>query len=623
VPPNSPSLPNWGKLLGRTAAGKRANDQQIFGRKAFFPIFVAMPGVLRRGSDFFPRNIRIPRHQSKNMLQMLRPIKTAATKLLSRTRSLLARLPRALAYLWRQLDLKVFDDWLSAVFGILLRVAGIILLAFTLLITWRIINATGYVIAPVAVPEQLEQHGFTGHVVALQLQDAIKAVKEEAQSVKEDELVLEDGEQEVLEVSVMGFQVSIKSIAYHLGQLLGKKQKQIGGEIVQSGEKLRYIMRFTDFPTARLESQINEGDLAAAMDDLLRQGALKLLEYTDPYRVAIIHYHEKNYSRALEVIRMIIAERPHERAWAYIAWGSTLQEQGQIAAAADKFRSAIQQDSANWLPYYRLATLAFMTEDFDTAQQWLEEVVRVNPSHTDALITLGWRYTMAGRTNEADSSFYRAIRSAENTKHYASIWQSWMESKFLQEGNQEAGLAIAEMALQAAEENADGYLLRGYGYIIQKDTTAAYQALEKAYQLDPGNLRAAIAYANANFRVSKDYEAVIAIEEAAYHPSHLHEGYANLLNISAMSCNQLGRHEQGIAKIRQALEIAPYASHLYTTLAECYAYQGDEDKFYQHLETALAKGFRPQQLSWEEAPYRQRKDAPRMRALLAKYELRD
>lgn len=550
-------------------------------------------------------------------------LSTTISRLWHPARKALSHLPRALARLWRQLDLKVADDWLTVALGILLRLGGIVLIVFALMVTWRIIKSDGFVIAPVAVPELLEQSGFTGHVVALHLQDAIKAVKEEASSIKEDELVLEDGEQEPLEVSVMGFQISIKSIAYYVGQGLGKQQKQISGEITRSGDKLRYTMRFTGFPTARFESQIHEGDLAAAMDDLLRQGALKLLEYTDPYRLAIIYYKEQNYDEALKVIRTIIAERPHERAWAYIAWGSTLQEQGQLAAAADKFRSAIRQDSANWLPYYRLATLAFMAEDFATAQQWLEEVVRVNPSHTDALVTLGWRYTMAGRTTEADTSFYRAIRSAENTKHYASIWQSWMESKFLQEGNQEAGLAIAEMALQAAEENADGYLLRGYGYIIQKDTTAAYEALEKAYQLDPGNLRAAIAYANANFRVSKDYEAVIAIEEAAYHPSHLHEGYANLLNISAMSCNQLGRHEQGIAKIRQALEIAPYASHLYTTLAESYAYQGDEDKFYEHLETALAKGFRPQQLSWEEAPYRQHKDTPRMRALLAKYELRD
>jgi tetratricopeptide (TPR) repeat protein len=535
----------------------------------------------------------------------------------------LKRLPPALGRLWQQLDLKVADEWLAVALGILLRLAGIVLIVFALMITWRIIKAEGYVIAPVAVPEMLEQSGFTGHVVALHLQDAIKMVKEEASSIKADELVLEDGDQEAIEVSVMGFQVSIKSIAYHVGQVLGKKQKQIGGEIVQSGDKLRYTMRFTDFPTARLESQIHAGDLAAAMDDLLRQAALKLLEYTDPYRLAVIYYKEQNYDEALKVIRTIIAERPHERAWAYIAWGSTLQEQGHLEAAADKFRSAIRQDSANWLPYYRLANLAFMVEDFTTAEQWLEEVVRVNPQHTDALTTLGWRYALVGRTADSDSAFYRAIRSAEHTKYYAEAWQNWMESKFLQEHEyQEAALAISEMALGAVEENADGYLLRGYSHILQKDTLAAYDALEKAYQLDPNNFRAAISYANAIYRVSKDYETVIAIEEAAYHPSQLHEGFANLLNISAMACNQLGQHERAMQKIQQALDVAPYASHLYTTLAESYAFQGDEDQFYEHLETALSKGFRPDQLPWEEAPYLQRKDAPRMRALLAKYELR-
>lgn len=550
--------------------------------------------------------------------------KEGAAKLLGSARRTLAALSRGPAWVWRQLDLKVFDDWLSTVFGILLRAAGIVLLIFSLVIAWRIINARGYIIAPVEVPELLEQSGYTGHVVALHFQDAIKAVKEEVQSVKEDELVLEEKEQEALEVSVMGFQVSIKSIAYHLGQLLGKKQKQISGEITQSGNELRYTLRFTDFPTAQLESSIHDGDLAAAMDDLLRQAALKLLEHTDPYRLAVIHYREKNYDRALEMIRKIIAERPHERAWGYIAWGSTLQEQGHLEAAADKFRAAIRQDSANWLPYYRLANLAFMIEDFAAAEQWLEEVVRVNPQHSDALTTLGWRYAIAGRTAESDSAFYRAIRAMEGTKLYASAWQNWMESKFLQEReNQEAAQVIAKMALGAVEENADGYLLRGYSYILQKDTLAAYDALEKAYQLAPDNFRTAISFANAVFQVSKDYETVIAIEEAAYRPSNLHEGYANLLNLSAMACNRLGQHKRAMEKIRQALEIAPYASHLYTTLAECRAFMGDEDKFYEHLETALAKGFQPRQLPWDEAPYFQRKDAPRMKALLERFEERN
>jgi tetratricopeptide (TPR) repeat protein len=563
-------------------------------------------------ADAETTNQEAPRTALNNIARLWRPAQKA-----------LGRLSRALGRLWRQLDLKVADDWLSMVLGILLRIAGIILLIFTLMITWRIINAKGYVIAAMEVPELLEQSGYTGQVVAIHLHDAIKAIKEEAESIKEDELVLEDGDQEMLEVSVMGFQVSIKSIAYHLGQLLGRKQKQISGEIVQSGDKLRYVLRFTDFPAARLESQIQDGDLAAAMDDLLRQAALKLLEYTDPYRLAIIRYREENYDQALEVIRKIIAERPHERAWAYIAWGSTLQEQGHLEAAAEKFRAAIRQDSANFLPYYRLAMLSFMSEDYPAAEQWLEEVVRVNPQHTDALTTLGWRYAVAGRTADSDSAFYRAIRSAEHTKHYAAAWQSWMESKFLQEREgQEAAQAIAKMALVAVEENADGYLLRGYSHILQQDTLAAYDALEKAYQLDPGNFRAAISFANAVYRVTKDYENVIAIEEAAYRPSQLHEGFANLLNISAMACNQLGQHERAMQKIRQALDVAPYASHLYTTLAECYAFQGDEDQFYEHLETALSKGLRPEQLPWDEAPYLQRKDAPRMRALLAKYELR-
>jgi tetratricopeptide (TPR) repeat protein len=521
-----------------------------------------------------------------------------------------------LAAAWQRLDLKAADAWISALFSLLLRVAGLFLLAFFVLVAWRIVNARGYVIAPISAPEALEKSGYTGHVVALHLQDAIKQVKEEAQTVKTDELILQDGEQETLDVSVMGVQVSVKSIAYHLGQMLGKRQRQISGEIIRSGDRLRFTMRFTDFPTAHLESAIHQDDLAAAMDELLRLAALKLLEYNDPYRLALIHYNNKKHDEALKVIRSIIADRPHERAWAYIAWGNSLQEQGQAEAAADKFRLAIQQDSANWLPYYRLSGLAFLAGKYDEAISWMEDVVRLNPGHVDALHTLGWRYLKEGRGADADTAFHRAVLASRHTKYHAAAWQSWIESK-LSSNDETAALAIVQMAITAAEENADGYLIRGYGYIVQKDTAAAYEALERAYQLDPTNFRAMVSYAMANYAVGQ-YEQVVAVEEAGLSPDFSNEGAANLLNISAMASNSLGRHGQALDKINRAIRMAPYMSQLYTTLAEYHAYGGQDEDFYAQLEIAFAKGFQPQHLQWDKEPYLRYREDPRTAALLAK-----
>ncbi|MBL7810423.1 MAG: hypothetical protein JNN28_21545 [Saprospiraceae bacterium] len=224
------------------------------------------------------------------------------------------------AQVWNRIDPKKTDSWLAAVLGIFLRTAGILLLLFAVLIIWRMFRDNGFALQPFSVSKHLEENGLNGGVAALHLQDAIQRLKDEAASVKKDELNVGNSDANTaMNIQVMGVEVSLSSIAFQLRHILGKPQKRITGEFVQSENKLTLLFRMSGYPNLMLDANCDSGGETIAAQQLLNLAAEKILERTDPYRLAVVYYRRKNFNPAIELVRQIIKTRPAECVWAYHA----------------------------------------------------------------------------------------------------------------------------------------------------------------------------------------------------------------------------------------------------------------------------------------------------------------
>jgi len=519
---------------------------------------------------------------------------------------------------WNKIDPKKTDSWLAAVLGIFLRTAGILLLVFAILIIWRMLRDTGFALQSFSVSKSLEESGLSGGIAAFRLQDAIQALKAEAASIKKDDLnVGSNDANSAMNVHVMGVEVSLSSIAFQLRHILGRPQKRITGEFVQSGQQLSLLLRMSGFPNARFEEACPPGSEEIAAQKLLNRAAEKVLEHTDPYRLAVVYFRRKNHIAAIELARTIIKNRPEEHIWAYHAWGNILFEQGRLEEAAAKFQRATELDSTFGLAYQRWGYVLLEQKKRPEAIEKLEKSLKLDPSNPDAWVTLAMQYIRIGKSASADSAFLQCVRLASGTSFESLAWQAWIGAKMDQD-SMDAAMKLAQKAIEKASETSDGYVTRSLAYLLQRDTAKAFEAGMRAIELDPNNAIALKMVTRGLFAAKKYRELVILTQDIKLKTWQINMA-ADIYNLTAMAYNNLGQHDSAFAVIRRTIALDTLYGTPYSTLAETYAFVGKKREFYQNLEKSFRLGMRYEAVDWNEAPYKRFQNAPEVRVLREKY----
>lgn len=519
---------------------------------------------------------------------------------------------------WQIIVTKKTDSWLAAVLGVLLRTSAIILLVFALLIIWRMLGERGFVLQAFSVPKSLEDSGLQGGIAAIRLQDAILQLKQEAASVKKDDLELGNtDEKTAMNIQVMGVELSPSSIAFQLRYILGRPQKRISGEFIRSGDQLSLMMRMSGFPNTRFERPCVAGMEEQAVQELLQLAAEQLLERTDPYRLAVVHYRRKNYSDATKLIRSIIQSRPEERAWAYHAWGNMLKEQGRLDEAGRKYQRATELDPKFAISYRSWGYLLLQQKKRTAAIEKMEKSIQLDPNSPELLVTLAWQYIELGENAKADACYARSVFYATGTEYESIAWQSWISAKMNQDSLQ-AATTLAKKALETASQSSDGYVTRGLVLLLQGDTIRAFEAGMRAIELNPNN-GIALKMVSRGLFLMKRYQAVIAVTQGVHLPSWQTTLEADILNLTAMSYNYLGKHDSAFAVIRGTIALDTLYGTPYSTLAETYAYQGKKQAFFEALEKSFLLGLRYEIIDWSEEPYNQYQNDPKVAILTEKY----
>ena len=497
---------------------------------------------------------------------------------------------------------------------IILKVGVLILAIIICLFIYQVFKNQGYTIEAFSVPEALEKDGYNGTIIARKISDEVITLNALASSVKQDSILVQSNIQPEVNLAVMGVGLSLRSISFHLRTLLGRPNKIVGGEITKAGEEYQVVIRMTGYPPQRRQLNSHSKTPKQVIDELLQLGAEAIILNTDPYRMAVVKYRQKKYKESVEIARYMIKNHPQETHWAYLAWGSILEQEGKQEQAAEKFKKAIAVKPDFSLAYVRLGWNYREQGFMEEAIAYMRQACSYEPDNVKWYNSLGWMLHAAQQYEGADSIFEAATLVSPNLPY---VWSNWADSK-MSRGDVEGGLALVEEAMKMVGENGHGYMVKALGGIAKGDTLGALQHAETAFELDPATPYIKRILATWYYS-DKKYEKVIDLYHKAEFTSPPQGEDQKTLNIVAMSYNALEQYDRSFEVIRTAIEIDPYFAPPYSTLAETFAFTNQLDSFYYYLEVALENGLSPDMLIPELPPYDQLEGVARFDSLLAKY----
>ena len=182
----------------------------------------------------------------------------------------------------------------------------------------------------------------------------------------------------------------------------------------------------------------------------------------------------------------------------------------------------------------------------------------------------------------------------------------------------EAAMKLAQKALETASETSEGYVTRGLVMLLQGDTAKAFEAGLRAIELDPNN-GIALKMVSRGMFMQGQYQSVISLTQGIHLPPWQKVLEADILNLTAMVYNNIGRHDSAFSVIQKTIALDTLYALPYSTLAETFAYKGDKQTFFDTLEKAFQLGFRYEIIDWTEQPYARYQDDPKVAILTEKY----
>lgn len=512
----------------------------------------------------------------------------------------------------------------DAVFQAGWRLGVLLLLIGMVVFVIKGLRNDGYTITALQAPVAFVDAGFSGPVLAKKLIDELQEVNQFVSSQKADVLsgIQSDVDRPDLDVQVMGIGLTLNSVTYHLRELLGRQNRTIGGELTDIDHTLSLTLRMTGFPPQTFSYPYEEGALFAALKSVLNDAARQIIQNLDPYRMAVYHYKKGHSQKSLEVINETLLKRPTEAAWAYMAWGNLLNKENKPKEAIDKFRRATEIDPNLELAWSNWAWTEFELKNFEEALSLFQKLTKINPKAGGHWNSTAFCLRALGRNEEAEAAYAKAIKVDPQT-----IWWygNWADFKFSQGDTAGIDMIIKKLVNTVDLKGVDYYLAQASFNRYRQRPDEAITNLEDALALDPNHLTALQLMLSLKFNLRQDLSNVkelctrlisLAEKQTERKPHLFRQTYYNYM---AMAEHQLEQYDSAMVHVQMAIALDTTVAYPYTTLAEIHGLSGNDEGFYQALETALSKGFSNVETLKDTDPYRLYAAEPRYRALLQKY----
>lgn len=509
----------------------------------------------------------------------------------------------------------------NLIFQVGWRVVVFFLVVALALFLYRGMHDENYAVEAFHVPKEFSEAGLNGVVFANKLMDEVQAVEDFIASVKERPTEVQSGIQPDLDFQVMGIGLTVNSITYFLKEIFGKEKRSIGGELIDIDQKLELTLRITGHPSEHFSITYEADQREEALQHLMHEAAKVVIGLLDPYRLSVYHYKKNDMEKAMELIMDIIATKPEETAWAYLAWGNIMNKLNRPQEACEKFEKAIEHQRDFHLAYANWAWTVFRSENYEAAIPLFQKASRGRHEEASYYNGIAMCYRSLGDFKKAETYFAKA--SASDPEH--TLWWNgnWAGMKYSQMQDTAGAQQLMKKTGDDMIEGPNKYLAYAAYYFYKNDPDSAQLMAQEALSIAPGNLLALNQVANFYFRNEHNEECVevskkrIEVLKSNRNVENWNQQLLNAYNILAMCDYRLLQYDSALVHINLAIEVEPSHPIPYTTLAETYAYMGEHEKFYEALEMAVDRGYDFDAIK-EEEPYSRYQSEERFRSIIYK-----
>jgi tetratricopeptide (TPR) repeat protein len=222
---------------------------------------------------------------------------------------------------------------------VMLAIAGLVALAI-----WTAAHDDGLVIEAFNVPSDMAAKGFTGQVLATQVQDRIAFIQSHADTLRAASTFRNNWGNDI-KVQIPDTGVSVGEAYRFLANWVGH-ETHITGEVWRDTKGIALSARAGNVPAKVFRGP--EADL----DALITQAAEYVYWQTQPYRYTVFLDENGRRAESLAYTKALALYGPQEdRAWAYSRWGLKLETFGDLKGALEKQRIAATLDPDLPHPY--------------------------------------------------------------------------------------------------------------------------------------------------------------------------------------------------------------------------------------------------------------------------------
>lgn len=499
---------------------------------------------------------------------------------------------RILGLFPKNISLKKIDKTLKAITSIVIRTSMLAVVVFVCVFLYRDLNDKSYHIQEFQVPEDLVKNGYDGKVVAYKIQDCVKTVigtTRQTWSPKEVEEYNQSSDRNQVKLEVAGVGVSPDAIVRYLKQVIGITTKDISGFITIDGKYIKCSLVIAGRGYPDLEQPIIDSDVSDAIDKLIRSAARQILKITDPLLLGIYYAAElipngepHGDSLGIEMFRYAILNQPQQASNAYAWWARSIwNSTNDTLKAIAKIKKALEIDPGNASAYRFWSSIKYRHGEYEEADKLIKKSLSLDSTSGATWGILGRRYlNMNGeKDQEAELCFRRSIKfdpwNFINHYHYYLCSVLFYEGKF------------KEFAEEYESFESKGLIKSHALQIASLETTKDTVSAEKIFE---------------QIREKQGRELSSELNNFAY----------ELENRDRMQAQHY---------VRLSIKADSTYGLPYTTLAEIYGLNGDDEKFYLNLEKAFKLGIPVSSVDEKTEPYHGYVSEERYQKLKSKYRI--
>lgn len=507
-----------------------------------------------------------------------------------------------------------FFDWM-VIFAKLFGLVLIMVLIRNISIEMR---KDAYSIQTFHVPKHLEESGFNGLVLAQKIMDEVAAIKADAGSIKNDSVKFDAALKPEMDLSVMGVGFSTQTIMYYAKQLLGKKDRTVSGELTTLANNMTLTLRFSDANKIEVHNFEDSLSIDKRVDKLLKEAAEKVLRWSDPYILAVYYYHQGRFDEAMECARGILKERPKEACWAYLAWGSILVRQQNLAGGIEKFEKALELKPDLEPALINLAWMYFQQAKYQQALINFEKLLAVsekNATRSSALSGIAQSNLRLKKYDKAEQAYLQGLKEFPQDIY---LYGNYADFKIQIKRDTTGALALYRQGRAQAPETAVGFLFQSASLYYENRIDSAIKMVYKALEYDPNNIDALNQIVQIEFRESDFAQCLKMARKICNLLGENIQGsqdskfrLQNMYNYMAMAHYSQNQYDSAVYYAKYAIAVDTNIAYPYTSLAESYAFLGQKEQFYKNVGKAVSKGFEYTSETVNQEPYIRFIDDPR------------